>query len=101
MKLLFLYFGITIIGYFVGNELRKRKKKIKWVGLVQSIAVVVLVFIMGSRLGANDDVLKGLNSIGLTSFVLTIFALIGSVLSIIIARKLFKINREGVREDDC
>ncbi|MEG0157641.1 MAG: hypothetical protein RR472_05845 [Anaerovoracaceae bacterium] len=100
MNLLALYLGITLIGYLVGSKLRKKEMKITWAGKIQSIAVVILVLLMGSRLGANDAVVKGLSSIGITAFVLTLFAFVGSVGAVMLARKLLGINKKGVRSND-
>ena len=100
--LLALYFGVAFIGYLVGSRIRKSEKEVNlsWTGKVETVAIMALVFMMGSRIGAEESVIKSLGSLGLIAFVLTFFALAGSVLAVIGARKLLKINREGVREDD-
>lgn len=100
MKLLALYLAITLIGYLVGSKLRKRNMKIKWVGKIQTIAIIVLITLMGCRLGANSEVVKNIPSYGLTALIITIFAMAGSVAAIVVVRKALGINRQGVKTDD-
>lgn len=100
LKLLILYLAITVAGYFAGSALRKKKWKIWWAGNVQAIAIMILVGLMGMRLGANSDVIGNIPSFGITALVLTLFAIAGSLAAVLIARKLMKIDRRGVKTDD-
>lgn len=74
--------------------------KIKWVGKIQTIAIIVLITLMGCRLGANSEVVKNIPSYGLTALIITIFAMAGSVAAIVVVRKALGINRQGVKTDD-
>lgn len=100
MNLLVLYLAITFFGYFVGSKLRKSEKDFKWTGKVQLIAIIVLVFTMGSRIGADKSVIASLSSIGLTAFILTLLILVGSVGAVFAARKLLGFSKEGMKTDD-
>ncbi|MCQ4635211.1 hypothetical protein NE619_00495 [Anaerovorax odorimutans] len=100
MKLLVLYLAITFSGYFVGSRLRKSEKSFKWIGVAQLIAIVVLVFTMGGRIGADKSVIASLSSIGLTALVLTVLIFAGSVGAVFAVRKLLGFSREGVKTDD-
>ena len=101
MKYVALYFGIMLIGYWVGSQLRYRGKvKSKWISRMQAGAVTVLIFVMSSRIGFNHDVLKSMGSIGWMAFVTVVFALAGSLLFVHVARKLMGINRKGERSID-
>jgi len=101
MQYVAYYFGITLIGYFIGSTLRnKGKKKSKWVGRFQAAAVTVLIFVMASRIGANEEVLRSMGTIGFMAFVTVVFALVGSVVFVYIARHLMKLDSKGVRKVD-
>lgn len=100
MKLLALYLLITFFGYFVGSKLRKTEKSFKWTGTVQLVAIILLVFTMGSRIGADHSIIASLDSIGITAFVVTILVLAGSVGAVFLTRKLLGFNKEGVKTDD-
>jgi len=100
LSVLILYLGITFVGYFVGSKLRNSEKELKWTNKVQFVMIISLVFIMGSRIGADKQVVSSLGSIGLTAFILTFFIMTGSVLTVFCTRKLMKLNKEGIRGDD-
>ncbi|MDO4553282.1 MAG: LysO family transporter [Bacillota bacterium] len=100
--LLALYFGMAFLGYLAGSRLRRKGKEssLSWTGKVQTVAIAVLVFMMGGRIGADRAVIESLGSLGLTAFLLTVFAFAGSVLAVMAVRKCFRIDREGVRRND-
>lgn len=101
MQYVAYYFGITLIGYFIGSMLRnKGKKKSKWVGRFQAMAVTVLIFVMASRIGGNEEVLRSMGTIGFMAFVTVVFALVGSVVFVYIARHLMGLDSKGVRKVD-
>ena len=95
MNVLILYLGITVIGYFVGAFLRKKGIILSKIGVIQTVAITLLVFVMGSRIGSNEEIVKSLDTIGLIAFALTIFVLIGSVAAVFITRKLLGFDKEG------
>lgn len=101
MEYVAYYFGITLIGYFVGSMFRKQgKKKSKWIGRFQRAAVTVLIFVMASRIGSNEEVLRSMGTIGVMAFVTVAFAIAGSLLCVTVARRLMKLDSKGVRKVD-
>ncbi len=68
--------------------------------MVQTVAVIILIFTMGARIGADEQIIGSMGEIGLVSFVLTIFSIGGSVLMIYLLRKVFKINKRGIKIND-
>lgn len=100
MELITLYLGLAFVGYFVGSKIRNKNYNLKWMSKVQFVAVMLLVFTMGSRIGADEKVISSLDEIGIVAFIITIATLIGSVLMVYIARKLLKIDRVGGKTND-
>lgn len=100
MGVLALYLTITFVGYIVGSKLKKSEKNFSWTGKVQFVAIVILVFTMGSRIGADKSIIASLDSIGITAFITTVLVLAGSVGAVFLARKLLGFNKEGVKTDD-
>jgi len=94
---LILYLGLAFIGYIIGNKLLKKDKNYKWIVKVQMVAVAILIFAMGARIGADEKIIAGIGSIGLTSFILTIFSITGSVLMVFILRKFLKTDKRGMK----
>lgn len=100
MTSLLLYLGMIVLGSIVGNKVMSREKEYKWVGKVQVVAIIVLIFTMGMRIGADERVVKSLKSIGLSAFVITLFTMTGSVLAVFLVRRLMKLDRRGESKDD-
>ncbi len=92
---LLLYIAFCVAGGLYGNYLRKHDKKLTWSAKFQTAMLVVLLFTMGTRLGANQRIINNLGSIGTTAFTVTICVLIGSVAAIFAMRKLIGIDRAG------
>ena len=99
LKLLLLYLGLAVIGYLVGNRLLPKEKNYKWVPKVQMVAVAILIFTMGARIGADEDIVAGMGTIGFTSFVITVFSITGSVLAVFGLRKFLRTDKRGMKTD--
>ena len=97
MTYLLLYLAVTIIGYFIGTGLKKRGKTWTWVGGLQTLVIIVLVFLMGSRIGASEEIVSSLGTIGLVSFVFTLIVMLTTVVAFTIARRVMGFDRYGKR----
>ncbi len=100
LELLVLYLGMAVLGYFTGVGLKKKNVEMGWIGKVTTIAVVALVFVMGSRIGSDERVIANLDSIGLIAFAIVAASFAGSVLFVFLARKLMGIDKRGIRNSD-
>lgn len=96
MSDLILYLIMAGIGYVIGTKSRHNRDKLKWTGKVQTVAITILVVAMGSRMGANEEVVKNLSTIGLTAFIITVVVLAFSIIGIIITRKIMGLNKYGL-----
>lgn len=92
---LVLYLGITLVGYLLGSRLCGMRDRLDWTGKVQLVALVILVMMMGMRMGANEEVTANLSTIGMSAFLMTIVTMTFSVLGIWLARHALKIDRYG------
>lgn len=92
---LFLYLGITVVGYFIGSKVRVYKERLLWTGKVQTVAITCLVMLMGMRMGSNSEITENLSTIGVSAFVITLVTMIFSIGAIFITRKLMKIDKYG------
>ena len=88
MRDLIIYVILAAIGYFIGSKLRHKKEKLAWTGKFQTVAIVLLVLTMGSRMGANDEVIENL--------VVTVVILVFSIIAVFLARKVLRIDRRGL-----
>ncbi|MBE6046257.1 MAG: lysine exporter LysO family protein [Clostridiales bacterium] len=94
---LLIYLAVTVAGYFIGARLKKQNKSWKWVGKLQTLVIVVLVFLMGSRIGASEEIVASLGTIGLISFVFTIIIMIITVAAFTLVRRVMGFDRYGKR----
>lgn len=70
--------GLMLAGVLTGFLLRNRN--MKWVSHVVMALIWVLLFLLGTDVGANDKIIRGLHTIGLEALLITFFALAGSLL---------------------
>lgn len=91
-----LYLGTCLVGYFCGRPLKKYEDKLGWSGKVQSLSLIVLIFTLGLRIGANEEVVHSLHSYGVYAFFFTVLADAGSIGALFLVRKYFlRMNRYG------
>ena len=95
MELLLLYWFMILIGYFIGSRCRSIKAKMSWTGKLLFIAIAALIFFMGIRMGASEEVIRNLGSIGLEALFMTVCVMAGSILAVMGVRKLLKMDRFG------
>ncbi len=98
MSDLALYLTMAVIGYLAGSRLRRQKRLIRWTGRLQTCAIILLIFTMGMRMGANREIIENLNSIGLYALVMTVFIIFFSVAAMTLCRKLMGIDKQGNRK---
>ena len=92
---LIVYIILAIIGYFISSKLVKHPEKLTFIGPVQTVAIGALVVSMGARMGANEEVIKNLNKIGLYAFLMTIVIIVFSITAVSIVRRAMKLDRYG------
>ena len=89
-----LYVGLAAFGYLLTVKFLKRKD-LGLVSMLQSWAILLLVFSMGARMGANDEIIGNLNRIGLYAFLMTIVTVSFSVAAVWCMRRLLRLDRYG------
>ena len=92
---LLLYLGSTIAGYFVGSAVKKRQIRLPWVGNAQTAIIMLIIVVMGIRMGANREITAHLGEIGLSALLLSVMAVVFTIAGLYLTRKLMKIDRYG------
>lgn len=74
---MFTVIGFMFMGMLLGFLLRKQKLA----GIHRAITVLIwlLLFLLGIDVGGNQDIIRGLHTIGMEAFALTLAAVAGSV----------------------
>ena len=73
-----------------------KKKKITWISRVITLLIWVLLFLLGIDVGSNQAIMSGLHTIGLEALVITVGAVLGSVVG---ARLLWKWINKDIKEE--
>lgn len=95
MKLIVLYLSMLCVGYFIASKHRDKKSQFGFVPSLTMWVIYVLVFIMGMKMGVNEQVTSNLGIIGLQALVITVFCIGGSMLAVFGARKMMGMDRYG------
>lgn len=97
----FLYFGILAAGWFLSSKGVIHNKLMKKISIIQSIILFGLIYIMGIRIGMDQQILSSIRQIGIVAFVFAVVTASLSMLFVYILRKKFisDINITGAKND--
>lgn len=96
MNDLTLYLGMIVLGYVVGVGVRRAHKSLPWTEPALICIVAFLVFTMGLRIGANEDVVSHLDLIGLYALVVTVVVLVFTGVALHCVRRMMGLDRYGM-----
>lgn len=99
LKLLAMYWSIMLVCYFIASRLRHRAESFGFLNQILTFFIVLLVFLMGVQMGADEEVTSSLGTIGLQAVIMTVLAVGGSMLFVAFGRKIFGLNRQGVPKE--
>lgn len=95
MGLLALYWSFMIVAYIIASKNRHRADKFAFIQKAVMPVVYIMVLIMGLRMGANEQVISNLGTIGIKSLIITLFTVTGSLLAIMFTRKAMGLDKYG------
>lgn len=81
--------GIMGAGMLLGFLLRQRKKLISANERLITYAIYLLLFMMGVSIGSNQQIMGSLSSLGITALVVSVGAVVGSILLGFFVSKIF------------
>lgn len=76
---MFTIIGLMFTGMLLGYLLRKRN--LNKIHTIITVLIWTLLFILGIEVGGNEQIIKGLHTIGLEAIVLTAGGTLGSVIA--------------------
>ena len=101
-----VYLALVVLGAALGSRPALRSRPMAWLGRFQTAALLLLILTLGAELGANEEIVASLGTIGLNAFAITITSMIGSMLAVHALRKyilgmdaLGRSPREAAQED--
>ncbi len=84
---------LMIIGIVIGRFIRNNRKLIKINDKLTTIAIFILLFAMGINIGLNDKIIRDLDNVGLSALLITVAALLGSLVFSLFVYKLWFKNK--------
>ncbi|MBN2598173.1 LysO family transporter [Labilibaculum sp.] len=81
--------SIMILGIGIGLLIGNRPKIIKVIGVLTSFSIFLLLFLLGIGVGTNNQIINNLHSIGIQALILTIGAVLGSLICAYFTYTLF------------
>jgi hypothetical protein len=82
-----LYFGILALGWYISSKGKTHGNLMKQVSSIQSIILFGLIFIMGVRIGMDEQILTSIGQIGVMAAVFALVTASMSILFVYAARK--------------
>lgn len=82
-----LYFGLLAFGWLLSSKGKVHGNLMKKVSFIQSMILFGLIFIMGVRIGMDEQILSSIGQIGLTAAVFGLVTTLFSILFVYIVRK--------------
>ena len=79
MTLLALYWSIMIACYLIAGKLRRHKDRFHFLDKLTSFFIYLLIFLMGLRMGADEEVTSSLGSIGVQALFITFLTAVGTL----------------------
>ena len=95
-----LLLSCIFVGFLTGKKIIPKHKTIKHMDTALFILVYLIIFIMGTIIGADENVISSLASIGIISFILAVAAMAGSAAFVSMLRRLLGIDRYGIKEHE-
>lgn len=89
MERILLYFGLLAIGATISFKYNISEKLVSKVSKIQSFFLFLLIFVMGIRIGMDDQVISSIGEIGLLALTFALLTSSFSVLAVYIVRKKF------------
>lgn len=77
---MFTIIGLMLTGMLLGYLLRKRN--LHKIHTVITVLIWALLFILGIEVGGNEQIIKGLHTIGIEAVILTLGGTLGSVVAV-------------------
>lgn len=96
-----MYFGILAVGWYLSSRGKIHEKLMKQISSIQTIILYGLIFIMGVRIGTDEQILASLGQIGIMAAVFALLTASMSILFVYAGRKkiIYDTNITGGKND--
>lgn len=89
-----MYFSLLLVGILVGRNEKVEKMLETKLGIIQSLCLMLLLFIMGVKIGMDDKVLSSFGKLGFKAVIITVFTVSFSIIFLRLGRGLIEGKKE-------
>ncbi|WP_312700739.1 hypothetical protein [Sedimentibacter sp.] len=82
-----MYFGLLAVGWFLSSKGLIHNNLMKKISGIQAVILFGLIYVMGVRVGMDEQVLSSIGQIGLTAAVFAVTTIAFSILFVYLSRK--------------
>lgn len=94
--IILLYMGVLLAGGFIGARSLSKPGLLKGSDTLLSGALLVLIFLMGVKIGLDEMVLSSFRTIGYQALVLVLFSMVFSILGVkLVAKYVLRWKEDG------
>lgn len=90
-----LIMGSLIIGMIIGFSGLIHKEIIPYLSKVTTIALFIMLAILGAQIGCNNELLHNLTLLGGRALLIAFLSIVGSVAAVWLVMRLFLSNSKG------
>ena len=84
---------LFLAGIFLGYFLKSNKKIKKYIDILTNWSIYLLLFLLGISVGNNETIIQNIGKLGIQALLITVFAMVGSIIMAFITYKLFFKNK--------
>ena len=93
---LLLYLGILILGAYIGFKDKISEKMKSQLNNIQNICLLFLLFIMGIKIGIDENVINNFFSLGFKAVIMSIFTVGFSIIGVFLVSKFILGKRDEI-----
>lgn len=93
--IILLYIGVLLVGGFIGARSLSKPGLLKGSDALLSGALLLLIYLMGVKIGLDDLVLSSFRTIGYQALVLALFSILFSTLGVKLVAGYVLRDKEG------
>lgn len=84
---LLMYFAVLLAGILVGTRTGLSDKLKKRLGSIQTACLILLLVVMGVKIGMDEEVVNSFLQIGFSALVMSVFTISFSILAVMMVKQ--------------
>lgn len=84
---LIIYLSIIILGAFISYKKFVHKNVLKKLTTIQSVSIIILLFVMGIKIGGDKEVISSFLTLGYQALIFSIFSIAFSIFFVMIIKR--------------